>query len=144
MRFPILLAFISLGACSPSPNSEIAPERLSGRDIFMTRCTICHQVDGGGIPGNCPPFQGSPRLAGPSHELIEIVLLGKKGPVVRDGRTYNGIMPAWRHDLNDEQVAAVLNEILSRWHPERGLLTKEEVAAVRKSTENSPLFPTNK
>jgi mono/diheme cytochrome c family protein len=139
-----LLCALTLSACGPTPNSTVDTTPLTGRDIYMTRCTACHQVDGGGIPGNCPPFQGSPRLAGSSEELIRLMLLGQRGPLERDGKTYNGIMPSWRADLTDEQTAEVLNYILATWNPQARKVSAEEVAKVRAETANSKLLPGSK
>ena len=136
-----LLCALTLSACGPTPNSTVDTTPLTGRDIYMTRCTACHQVDGGGIPGNCPPFQGSPRLAGSSEELIRLMLLGQRGPLERDGKTYKGIMPSWRADLTDEQTAEVLNYIFTTWSPQSRKVSAEEVAKVRAETANSKLLP---
>jgi mono/diheme cytochrome c family protein len=136
-----LLCALTLSACGPTPNSTVDTTPLTGRDIYMTRCTACHQVDGGGIPGNCPPFQGSPRLAGSSEELIRLMLLGQRGPLERDGKTYKGIMPSWRADLTDEQTAGVLNYIFTTWSPQSRKVSAEEVAKVRAETANSKLLP---
>jgi len=136
-----LLCALALSACGPRADSTVDTTPLTGRDIYLTRCTACHQVDGSGIPGNCPPFQGSPRLAGPSEELIRLMLLGQRGPLERDGKIYKGIMPSWRADLSDEQTAEVLNYILTTWSPQTRKVSAEEVAKVRAETANSKLLP---
>jgi mono/diheme cytochrome c family protein len=136
-----MLCMLGLSACGPTPDSTVDTTPLSGQDIYLTRCTACHQVEGGGIPGNCPPFQGSPRLAGPSNDLIRLMLLGQRGPLERDGKTYNGIMPSWRADLTDVQTAEVLNYILATWSPQARKVSAEEVAKVRAETANSKLLP---
>jgi len=139
-----ILCALSLSACGPSPDSTVDTTPLTGRDIYLTRCTACHQMDGGGIPKNCPPFQGSPRLAGPSEELVRLMLLGKRGPLERDGKIYNGIMPSWRTDLNDEQIAEVLNYVLTTWSPQPHKIAAEDVAKVRAETANSKILPSEK
>ena len=136
-----LVCALALSACGPTPDSTVDTTPLTGRDIYLTRCTACHQVDGGGIPGNCPPFQGSPRLAGPSEELIRLLLLGQRGPLERDGKIYKGIMPSWRADLSDEQTAEVLNYILTTWSPQSPKVSAEDVAKQRAETANSKLLP---
>lgn len=144
-RFSVgMLCALSLSACGPSPDSTVDTTRLTGRDIYLTRCTACHQMDGSGIPRNCPPFHGSPRLAGPSNELIRLMLLGKHGPLERDGKIYNGIMPSWRADLSDAQVAEVLNHVLTTWTPQPRKVAAEDVAKVRAETANSKLLPSEK
>lgn len=136
-----LLCALALSACGPTADSTVDTTPLTGRDIFLTRCTACHQVNGSGIPGNCPPFQGSPRLAGPSEELIRIMLLGQRGPLERDGKIYKGIMPSWRADLSDEQTAEVLNYILATWSPQSPKVSAEGVAKQRAETANFKLLP---
>lgn len=136
-----MLCVLSFSACSPTPDSTVDTIPLTGRDIYLTRCTACHQVDGRGIPGNCPPFQGSPRLAGKSEELIRLLLLGQRGPLERDGKIYRGIMPSWRADLTDEQTAEVLNYILTTWSPQSPKVSAEDVAKQRVETANSKLLP---
>jgi len=136
-----LLCALTLSACGPTPDTTVDTTPLTGRDIYLTRCTACHQVGGGGIPGNCPPFQGSPRLSGSSEELIRLMLLGQRGPLERDGKIYKGIMPSWRADLTDEQTAEVLNYILTTWSSQSRKVSAEEVAKVRAETANSKLLP---
>lgn len=107
----------------------------------MAKCTACHEPDGRGIPGLCPPLAGSPFLLGPPEDLIRLLLLGMKGQVVRDGKTFSGIMPAWRFDLNDAQIASVINDLYVRWHPAALPVTESQVREIRQATEGHPLFP---
>lgn len=134
----ILLAAVLLVSCGPAPESTV--DTTEGRSIYALRCASCHQMDGSGIPKNCPPLKDSPVLAGSPEYLIKLVLLGKKGPLIRGDATYNGIMPSWRYDLNDEQVAAVLNELLERWAPGRPRISVAQVAAVREQTIHQKTF----
>ena len=136
----ICLIPIGIAACSPKQNDtgEIAP--LDGRGIYNTRCAACHQRDGSGIPGNCPPLKASPTLSGSQENLIQLVLLGKKGPLVRDGVTYHGIMPAWRYDLSDDQIATVLNFLQKEWGASPSVITPQAVAEVRATTKNDKNF----
>ena len=69
------------------------------------------------------------------------MLLGQRGPLERDGKTYKGIMPSWRADLTDEQTAGVLNYIFTTWSPQSRKVSAEEVAKVRAETANSKLLP---
>jgi mono/diheme cytochrome c family protein len=139
-----LLCALALASCGPSPEPTVDTTPLTGRDVYLTRCTACHQVDGSGIPGNCPPFQGSPRLAGPSEELIRLLLLGQRGPLERNGKIYKGIMPSWRADLSDEQAAEVLNYLLTTWSPQSAPVSAGDFAKVRAETANAKLLPAAK
>jgi mono/diheme cytochrome c family protein len=137
----LLLTAMALLACKPEsePSTEQTP--LSGRQIYTARCIACHQADGNGVPAICPPLKNSPRLAGPPGDLIKILLLGQKGPIVRDGVKYNGLMPSWKFDLTDEQIAAVINDLSIRWHPGAQPVTEEMVGQIREQTAGENLFP---
>lgn len=143
MRFSVgilpLSAFL-LAACGPAPQAEVDTTPLNGREIYTARCVSCHQADGSGIPGHCPPMMGSQILAGSSDDLLRLILLGKKGPVTRDGVTYNGVMPAWRYDLTDFQIADVVNELYARWQPEKAAISPELVQGIRQSLVGSQPF----
>ena len=136
-----LLVFAPL-SCKPQPSPDTAP--LSARQIYQARCVACHQAEGGGIPAICPPLSGSPRLAGPPEDLVRILLLGMKGRIIRNGSTYNGIMPSWRFDLTDGQIAAVINDLYARWSPASPEVTEELVRRIREETANQKLFPSPK
>lgn len=140
----VILLALSSFSCKPvsGPPLELAP--LSGRQIFMTRCIACHQPDGSGIPGICPPLATSPRLKGNPEHLIRLLLLGMKGPITRDGRSYNSIMPAWKYDLTDLQIAEVINDLNMRWNPGGPGITEEMVRLIRAETAGQKLFPTEK
>ena len=141
LRAPLAwAALLPLTSCSPpSPPIDVAP--LTGRQIFMQRCVSCHQPDGSGIPGLYPPLSSSPTLSGPPEALIRLLLQGQKGTVIREGKSYQGVMPAWRFDLDDAQIAGVINDLYIRWRPKAPPVTAEMVAAQRRQTETHPLFP---
>ena len=131
-----------LCGCTPPPAESVADTKpLSGRQIFLAKCSVCHQADGSGIPGLYPPLSMSPRLPGPPEKLIRIMLLGLKGTQVRNGTTYNGMMPSWRFDLTDSQIADVLNDVITRWSPDTKAVTPDLVTAVRTQTTLEKLFP---
>ena len=142
-RLLLLLAFAPL-ACKPvaEPATDDAP--LTGRQIYMARCIACHQADGTGIPAICPPLANSPRLTGPPEDLIRILLLGMRGGIVRGGVTYRGIMPAWKFDLSDGQIADAINDLHARWNPAAAVVTEEMVRRTRDETSAQNLFPTEK
>lgn len=142
-RFLLLLAFAPI-SCKPVAEPEIDPGPPTARQLFMARCVSCHQVDGGGIPAICPPLPNSPKLSGPPEDLIRILLLGMKGRVVRDGNTFSGIMPAWKFDLNDIQIAETINDLYLRWNPGAPPVAEETVRRIRAETASQKLFPAEK
>lgn len=140
----LMVSAFGLLSCKPATETSIEGAPLSGHQLFLARCVACHQADGRGIPGICPPLATSPRLTEPPENLIRILLLGMKGTIVRNGTSYSGIMPSWRFDLTDGQVALVLNDLYSAWNPRPPVVTEEMVRRIREETVNQKLFPTQK
>ncbi len=121
----------------PTATQKTASEILSidpltdGQEIYLTRCTSCHQMNGEGVPGVFPPLQSSEFVNGEKDRLIKIILNGMSGEVTVNGVTYNGMMPPWGSFLDDQQVADVLTYIRSNFGNSAEAVTPDEVAAVR-------------
>lgn len=141
MRKRFLLLAIAPISCRPAPEPAIDAGPPAGRQIYMARCVSCHQIDGGGVPSICPPLQNSPLLAGKPDDLIRVLLLGTKGRVTRGGSDFAGIMPAWKFDFTDGQIAEVINDLYARWNPAAPRVTEETVRRAREQTASQNLFP---
>jgi len=48
-----LILFITIIFFSTNAFSQ---NKLNGKKIFETRCLVCHQADGGGVPNMSPPL----------------------------------------------------------------------------------------
>lgn len=119
-------------AASPPP-----PESLTrGRILYLANCSMCHQVNGRGVPGTYPPVAESDFLRDHRRESILAMVEGLRREITVNGRTYQGQMPAAA--LNDEQVADVMNFLLNSWNNSGGTVTAEEVRAIRAKSA----FPT--
>jgi mono/diheme cytochrome c family protein len=136
VRRLIVLAAGLLAACEAPPQELKA---TGGGQIYARLCSSCHAPDGRSLATLAPPLAGHAvamlRAGGRSH-LIRIVLNGMAGPIEVRGRKYDAVMTPLRY-LKDEQVADVLNFVLTSWGNE-GLLppdhkpfTPEEVRAAR-------------
>jgi mono/diheme cytochrome c family protein len=97
---------------APGAPSE-AEEPVSGAAVFNSRCAMCHQADGRGVPGAFPPLAGSEYVNGDPGRLARIVLRGLTGQVTVAGATFDGAMPAWAGQLSDAEIAAVLTHVRS-------------------------------
>jgi mono/diheme cytochrome c family protein/type II secretory pathway pseudopilin PulG len=105
-------------------------DKSKGRVIFGKICAACHQQDGAGKDGVAPPLAGSEWVKAPNGErLVRIVLNGLNGPIQVQGKTWNIVMPPWRENLSDEEIAIVLNYIRGQWGGEGAAPIKPEVAA---------------
>ncbi|WP_368643252.1 cytochrome c [Castellaniella ginsengisoli] len=110
-------------------------QAIDSRQLFTIACQACHQAQGQGLPGVFPPLAGSEWVQGDPETLAKIVLHGVSGPMTVLGTTYNGEMPAFGHQFNDAELAALLTFIRSEWNNTQAPVDASVVAATRKATE---------
>lgn len=104
--------------------------KSKGRAIFQKICIACHQQEGEGKEGVAPPLAGSEWVKAPGGErLVRILMNGLSGPIQVQGKTWNLVMPPWRENLDDEQIALVLDFVRSQWGGEGAAPIKPELAA---------------
>jgi YVTN family beta-propeller protein len=110
-----LLAPMASGAAA-APAEPSAP----GASVYVQQCAACHQPGGQGIPGAFPPQKGHTSKVYVAHGgiggrayLAHVLLYGLTGPIMVDGKEYDGNMPAWGGQLSNAQVADVLNYLLT-------------------------------
>jgi mono/diheme cytochrome c family protein/heme/copper-type cytochrome/quinol oxidase subunit 4 len=129
-------------AATLSAQTDVSWDTRLGEQAY-SNCVACHQPNGQGIPGAFPPQAGhAPEIynvAGGRTYMIHTVLWGLQGEISVDGQTYNGIMTPWGSLMDDEQIAAVLNYVLTSWGNDALLedftpITPEEVAAERENS----------
>ena len=97
-----------------------------GAKVF-NRCVPCHKGNGTGMVGIYPPLvKHAPEVLMSSRSyLITVLLYGLQGKIDIEGQKtgYDGIMPS-HYSLKDEEVAAVLNYVLTSWGNDK-LLPKD-------------------
>ncbi len=70
-------------------------------------------------------------MTGDSKPIIHTLLYGLQGKVI-DGKSYGAQMPAWKGQLSNADIAAVITYIRSSWGNKAGPVTEAEVAKVPK------------
>jgi mono/diheme cytochrome c family protein len=106
-----------------------AQDLIKGKKLFETRCLVCHQADGGGVPNMNPPLDGSTGVNGKDiARLVKIVTNGLDERVALDGMYYNNAMTA-NPDLKADAIADVLSYIRNSWSNKAGLVTVAQVNA---------------
>jgi mono/diheme cytochrome c family protein len=109
-----------------------------GGAVYAARCVACHQTTGLGVPGVFPPLAGSEWVTGKETVVVQIVLHGVQGPLTVKGVAYNGAMPAFKDQLADDEIAAVVSYIRSQWGnagdpTEAGLVSEARAATASRT-----------
>lgn len=110
-------------------------DQLKGRILYNTYCASCHQRNGKGDNNLYPPLAASEYVTGDKERLIDIVLNGRQGIIVVNGKSYNGLMPHNRH-LDDHSIASILTFIRTHFGNEATTVDGPEVAAIRALSTN--------
>jgi nitrite reductase (NO-forming) len=114
-----------------APKAETFEDRMkAGKVVYATSCAACHQENGQGIPHAFPPLAKSDYLMADKKRAIRTIIDGLEGKIKVNGVEYDGVMPAL--GLDDEDVANVLTYIRNTWGNKGGVVTPNEVKAVRK------------
>ena len=111
----IVAAFVALSA-SPALAAE------TGQSLYNDNCAACHQKSGLGIKGAFPALAGDKVVQSPPATAAIVLLNGRGG------------MPAFKSDLTDAQLAAVLTYIRTSWGNKAGVASVADIAAARKKT----------
>jgi cytochrome c oxidase subunit II len=80
-----------------------------GQDLFNSKCSACHQINGKGLPPAFPALAGSKIATGPIEGHLNIVLNGKPGTA----------MVPW-NSLNDLELAAIITYERNAWGNDTG------------------------
>ena len=107
------MAAVFLAIATIGPVQALAAD---GAAVYH-KCIGCHKATGLGHPGVFPPLAGHAAQLEKADRAypIKSLLFGLKGNLLIDGKTYHGTMPSYGDQLNDEEIAAVLNYVLSSW-----------------------------
>jgi mono/diheme cytochrome c family protein len=99
--------------------------------LYNSYCASCHQFDGKGAGSRFPPLAGSNWVRGSKDTLIDVVLNGLEGPIQVGRRMYDGLMPAHRDILKNDDLAKILTYIRQHFYNKESSVTALEVNKVR-------------
>ena len=92
-----------------------------GKAVYATNCASCHMPEGQGVAGLFPALQGSAVVNGEAEAMIQLVLNGKN------------LMPVFKDQLDDVDLAAVMSHVRNSWGNSAGLAQPEAVRAGREA-----------
>jgi mono/diheme cytochrome c family protein len=133
-RIYITIVFVLLyivGASAQTNTKLVAASVARGKTVYLQRCMVCHQADGGGVPKLNAPLDGSTAVNGANiAKLVKNIVKGLNDRIEIDGEFYENAMPA-AADLTDTQIADVLTFIRSSWSNKAGPVTALQVKQIR-------------
>jgi cytochrome c oxidase subunit 2 len=109
-------------ADDPSKTWGLEELKKRGEEVYAKNCVACHQANGKGTPPAFPPLDGSKIATGAKEAHMDIVLNGKP----------NTAMAAFKQQLNDTDIAAVITYERNSWSNKAGMVQPAEVKARRK------------
>lgn len=120
-RLSLALAAAALPAAIPLvAAAQPATAPTAGGDVlYANNCAACHQPKGEGIAGPFPALAANAMVNGPGETLTMTLLMGRGG------------MPAFRNELSDADLSALLTFIRGAWGNQAGPITAADVAAAR-------------
>ncbi|MEY3739071.1 MAG: hypothetical protein RL544_1849 [Bacteroidota bacterium] len=127
-----VVVMISLSAVTAQTNNKLTAASVArGKMIYLQRCMVCHQADGGGVPKLNAPLDGSTSVNGANiAKLVKNIVKGFNDRVEIDGEFYENAMPA-AADLTDAQIADVLTFIRTSWSNKAAPVTLMQVKQIR-------------
>jgi mono/diheme cytochrome c family protein len=126
--YSISLILIAMTITSTASAQNMA----NGKKIYETRCLVCHQADGGGVPNMNAPLDASSNVVGNDiARLVKIIRNGYNERIALDGYYYSNAMTA-NPDLKDAAIADVLTYIRNSWSNKASKVTLADVQKVKK------------
>ena len=104
-------------ASAQAPSAQPSPTSAAnrGKDLYISQCSACHQVNGDGLPGVFPPLKGSSVVnKDDAAKHMHVVLYGMQGGRA-GGVVYPAAMPPFAGTLSDADIADIINYERSSW-----------------------------
>jgi cytochrome c551 len=136
-KFWLVILLIIVWACGPgSGNStyqslsdtdqaKFEKYMILGKDVYSSKCSNCHQLDGKGLHGLIPPLATSDYLQNNQSSIPCLLRAGSKDSLIVNGRSYPPQMPA--HDISNLELAEVITYINNSWNNEYGFMPVRKV-----------------
>ncbi len=112
-------------AAAGTPSAE---QMAMGKSIFETKCKVCHQATGLGLPPVWPPLAGSDYLLSDKKRAVAQALNGSNKDITVNGVVFKGLMPP-QVSTHDSAVA-VINYVLNNFGNKGGYISVGEVKDV--------------
>ena len=109
----------------------------NGKKIYETRCLVCHQADGGGVPNMNAPLDGSTNVVSSDiGRLVKIIKNGFNERVELDGLYYSNSMTP-NPDFTPAQISDVLSFIRNSWSNKASKVSIAQVQVALKGNQKT-------
>jgi nitrite reductase (NO-forming) len=125
----LLASFAFVGNSFGQTDDPAAAKYPNGAKIYSTKCVVCHQATGLGLPGAFPPLKGSDYLLADKKRAVAQVLNGSNHEITVNGAKYNVPMPPQVDNYQD--AVDVINYVLNAWGNKGGTITVAEVKDIK-------------
>ncbi|KAB0301705.1 cytochrome c oxidase subunit II [Vibrio fortis] len=122
------LAIAEAQAAKEALDASLSLEELNtiGEQVYSSRCAVCHQANGEGIPGAFPAIKGSPVALGNVSEHIDVIVYGRSGTA----------MQAFDNQLTEKEIAAVITYQRNAWGNDTGdVIQASDIKAYKQQVE---------
>jgi len=120
--FPFLFFIVfSCGEKKPSDSPKFRLYYVKGEQLYQNKCSNCHQKDGSGLGRVYPPLNKSDFMNNNRDEVLCLIRLGKNGPLIVNGISYNMRMPPMP-ELTDLEIAQIATYIYNTWSHKEGII----------------------
>lgn len=96
-----------------------------GKVLYSGNCASCHGADGMGT-GVIPPLGGSEWVTEYDTRFLAIAVNGVSGPIVVNGKSYDGAMPNVAGSFSDFELAALSTYVRNDFGNQIGKMTSLE------------------
>jgi nitrite reductase (NO-forming) len=107
---------------------EMKAQLAKGEQIYKSKCIVCHQVTGLGIPNVFPPLANSDYLLADKVRAVAQTLNGSKTELIVNGNKFTQEMVP-QVDTKEDAVA-VINYVLNNFGNNGGYVTLDQVQGV--------------
>lgn len=106
----------------------------AGAAIYRDQCSACHGIEGRGVAHLFPSLSESAMVRSDDPTtVIRILLRGARSVSTQAEPTAPG-MPSYSRQLDDRQIAAVLNYVRNSWGPAAPAVETKDISRVRSET----------
>lgn len=107
-------------SCQNESEIELASYIGNGKDLYIKYCQTCHGENGEGLGQLAPPLTDTVYLKENKSQIACIIKNGMNKPIVINGKTYEGKMPAFA-ELENIDIAQVLVYVTNSFGNKQGM-----------------------